>query len=50
VAGLVLPDLYLDAYSLTLIVAVFLLVIGSLVNLVTGHLASNKVLKGEGKA
>jgi hypothetical protein len=41
---------YLDAYSLTLMVAVLLLVIGSLVNLVSGQLALNKQLKGEGKA
>lgn len=42
--------LYLDAYSLTLMVAVFLLVIGSLVNLVTGQFLANKKIKGEGQA
>jgi len=41
---------YMDAYSLTLMVAVLLLVIGSLVNLVSGQLALNKQLKGEAKA
>jgi hypothetical protein len=41
---------YMDAYSLTLMVAVVLLVIGSLVNLVSGQLALNKQTKGEGKA
>ena len=42
--------LYLDAYSLTLMVAVFLLVIGSLVNLVTGQILGSKPTTGEGKA
>ena len=42
--------LYLDAYSLTLMVAIFLLVIGSLVNLVAGQVTGNTQIKGEGKA
>jgi hypothetical protein len=41
---------YLDAYSLSLMVAVALLVVGSLVNLVTSRLAQRKQLKGEGQA